>query len=386
MTSSGPPEIPIFKPQFSAAEADAAKQVVESGWIAIGGQCAEFEVEVGRMLGVDPSCVVSLSSGTAALHLALILAGIGPGDEVLVPALGFIATANAVTYCGADVKFVDVDTNWFTSGVDDFASAVTERTKAIVPVHVCGRMAPMPEIVPWAHSLGLTVVEDAAPAMSAAIDGVPAGTWGDYGCFSLHSSKPITTGEGGLLITPADRAGRARSLRFHGADVWDFTNVDFGAFWEESYVERGYNYRLTDLQAAIGRVQLAKLGQMRAQRLEAFRAYNDRLRPLSDALTLPIDLQAAERTSLQQYVIQVRSRSRDERDAIIASCRQGGAFAMPGVSLVPSQPQWRHRYDDVCANAVAVDEAAISLPFYPGMTAEEIDRVTGLVSRVLGAT
>jgi dTDP-4-amino-4,6-dideoxygalactose transaminase len=385
---AGAPRIPIFSPDFGEEEAAAAARVVRSGWIAMGREVGAFEELAAARLGVDPACVVAVSSGTAALHLALLLSGVGPGDEVLVPALGFVATANAVRYCGGTPVFVDVDARRFVSDVPDFAEKLGPRTKAVVPVHNCGRMAPMDRIVPWAHEHGLTVVEDAAPAMGAELAGVPAGAWGDYGCFSLHSSKPVTAGEGGILVTPESRAGRARSLRFHGCDVYDFTHVDFAAMWEERYVEVGYNYRLTDLQAAIGAVQLRKLDGFLEERRARFRWYGARLAGAAERLRLPVE-DPDERPApyaFQQYVVQLAGEEADRsaRDALLAHLRKNGVFAMPGVSMLPTQPlSPAPASPDEFPQAALAEATAVSLPLSVVMREEEVAEVAGLVDQAL---
>jgi perosamine synthetase len=386
------PRIPIFRPTFSSREEAEVLDVVRSGWIAMGQQVGLFENLLARRLKVAPERVVAVSSGTAALHLALILAGVQPGDEVLVPALGFIATANAVSYVGGLPVFVDVDPINHTAGPEHFAARLTSRTKALIAVHVCGRMAPMDQLRPWAEKRGLRLIEDAAPALGAVLSGRPAGTWGEFGCFSLHSSKPITAGEGGVLIAPdRESSNRARSLRFHGSSIYDFTQVDFSTFWEEEYPEMGFNYRMTDLQAAVARCQLEVLDEFLAERWRIVRTYNRLLAPLAKWLHLHPDDpdDPAVASAFQQYLVRLRQDDRKLRDGVIRHCREAGIFPMPGVHLLPSQPLWKDRgpaYDArQFPNATQAERTTISLPMYVYMPEEHLSDVAGVVNEALNS-
>jgi dTDP-4-amino-4,6-dideoxygalactose transaminase len=383
------PKYPIFSPSFGDAELAAVERVVRSGWIAQAEEVARFEALVAARLDVAAERVVAVSSGTAALHVSLVVAGIGPGDDVLVPALGFIATANAVTYCGARPVFVDCDSRAFTSGVDDFRAAVTPQTRAVIPVHNCGRMAPVHEIVPWARDAGLVVVEDAAPAMGASLLGRAAGAWGDFGCFSLHSSKPVTAGEGGVVIaSTVDAADRARRLRFHGASVYDFTEVDFGAMWEEEYPEVGFNYRMTDLQAAIASVQVGRLDDFLATRRSLCEHYDGKLADVA-ALDTVAPIPGPCASAWQQYVVRLVEADRRLRDAVIAGCRARGAFVMPGVSFLPAQPLWGERArrdaEPGFPAAFRAEVTALSLPLSTAMSRREVEEVVEILAASLAA-
>ncbi|NQU22330.1 MAG: DegT/DnrJ/EryC1/StrS family aminotransferase [Candidatus Nealsonbacteria bacterium] len=383
-------DIPMIKPKFGREEEQAIRDVVNSGWIAQGERVNEFERKVASYLDIQAERVVALSSGTAALHLALLLADVGPGDEVLVPASGFIATANAVLYCGATPVFVDVDRWLHTSDVEHFAQGLSDKTRAIIPVHSYGRMASMDRLTEWADAHSLCVVEDAAPAFGASLAGRPAGLWGTYGCFSLHSSKSFTTGEGGILVAPNQRqADRARSLRFHGADTWDFTKVDFQAYWEEHFTEMGFNYRMTDLQAAVGCVQLERLPQFLQNRAALAKEYSSRLVQLHEVLFLPPDtpdiLPAA--TSFQQYVVVQRDGNKQRRDRIIAAARRKGMFFAQGGYCLPAQPMWQKlkgRYR-VAGDEGArfAEKAALSLPLFVDMSTVQVNTVAAFLAAEL---
>jgi perosamine synthetase len=380
------PGIPLFKPDFGVEEEKAVLDVVRSGWIAQGSQVKKFEAMIADYLEIGSERVVALSSGTAALHEALLLAGIKAGDEVLVPSMGFIATVEAVMYCNAVPVFVDVDKWLHTAGIEHFEKKLTKKTRAIIPVHIYGRMAPMNELVPWARDNNVSVIEDSAPAFGASLSDKYAGLWGDYGCFSLQSSKPLTTGEGGILIAPSkEYADKARCLSFHGANIWDFTNVNFEDFWEEDFVRIGYNYRMTDLQAAIGIVQLKRFTELTEKKCRVIQEYNRLLSNASDKLFLPPENieKLPSNTSLQQYVVVLKEGGKRKRDEIITLARKKGIFLMTGGYCIPSHSLWKD-YDvkwnenDFPSSLFAKD-SIISLPLFSTLTLSEVKEVCDLL-------
>jgi dTDP-4-amino-4,6-dideoxygalactose transaminase len=241
--------IRLVVPEMGDAELDAVRQVLDSGYLVQGRNVRRFEELVASYLGMDH--VVAVSSGTAALHLAVWALGLGPGDEVIVPDFTFPATANVVALVGARPVLADVSLDTFNLDPTRIAALVTSRTRAILPVHLFGLSAPMDEVLVMAERYGLPVVEDAACALGAEYKGRQCGTMGRIGCFSLHPRKAITTGEGGLIVTrDAGLADRLRSLRNHGMAPGP-TGYHF--------VMAGLNYRMTDLQGALGIVQMERL-------------------------------------------------------------------------------------------------------------------------------
>ena len=257
--------IPVMRPWFGAEEASAVASAVASGWVAQGPRVAEFEQAFAAAIGADHA--VAVSSCTAALHLALVVAGVGPGDEVVVPSLSFIATANSVRYVGARPVFSDVDGVTQNMTPATVGPHLTERTRAVILVDQAGVPADLDEIRALCEPRGITVIEDAACAAGSVYRGRPVGADAALAAFSFHPRKLLTTGEGGMLVTPdGEVANRLRRLREHGMDVSAAQRHAQRQPVIEHYLETGFNYRMTDMQAALGLVQLGKLGAMVARR------------------------------------------------------------------------------------------------------------------------
>ncbi|MEU5385324.1 DegT/DnrJ/EryC1/StrS family aminotransferase [Kitasatospora sp. YST-16] len=270
--------IPVMIPWLGEEEAEAAAAAVRSGWVAQGPRVAAFERAFAEHLGVPHA--VAVSSCTTALHLAMIGAGVGPGDEVVVPSLSFIATANAVTYVGATPVFADVDPATGNLTPDTVAPLLTERTRAVVAVDQGGVPVDLDAIAALVEPRGITVVQDAACAAGSVYRGRPAGAGAELAAYSFHPRKLLTTGEGGMVTCrDGELAARLRRLREHGMSVSaaDRHAGAGGAGAVETYDEIGYNHRMTDVQAAIGLVQLGKLPAMTARRRELAARYRELL-------------------------------------------------------------------------------------------------------------
>ena len=246
-------------------EEKAVLEVLRSGWVSQGPRVAEFERQFARYVGAPYA--VAVSSCTAALHLALLVSGVRPGDEVLCPSLSFIATANAIVHTGALPVFVDIDQTTYNIDPNCIENAITPRTRAILAVHQIGLPAPLAEISEIAARHGLLVIEDAACAIGAEYKGCRVGLpHTSMACFSFHPRKILTTGEGGMITTADEElANRLRRLRQHAMTVSDLARHSSEKVLTESYEEVGYNYRMTDLQAAVGMVQLRRLDEMIAR-------------------------------------------------------------------------------------------------------------------------
>jgi perosamine synthetase len=363
---SGPQDfIPPARPVIGEAEIDAAVRVLRSGMVIQGPEVAGFEQEFGEFVG-GRHCV-AVNSGTSALHLTLMALGFGPGDEVIVPSFSFAATANVVRLVGATPVFVDIEPGSFNLDPDAVAAAVTPRTVAIMPVHLYGLPARMDRIMEIAQQNDLAVVEDAAQAHDAAIDGTPVGSFGVAGCFSFYPTKNMHSLEGGMIST-AD-ANFARTLRL-------LRNQGMEQRYQNEIV--GANVRLTDVAAAIGRVQLSQLPEWTEKR-RANAAY---LSANLTGVTVP-EVEPGYRHVYHQYTIRVAG----GRDAFSAQLKELGVgsaayYPTPIHRLRPFLDEdgavgdWKLPETDRAADEV------LSLPVYPALTRDQLDRIVEAVNTV----
>jgi dTDP-4-amino-4,6-dideoxygalactose transaminase len=269
--------IPITKPFFGPEELQAVQRPLESGWVVQGPFTQQFEEKFAAFTGSHYA--IATSSCTTALHIAVAMLGLQPGDEVIVPAFTWVSTANVVEYMGAKPVFCDIDLHTFNIDPQHLAALITPRTVGIIPVHLFGLCADMQAVLDIARQHHLWVVEDAACALGAWYHGSHAGTLGDVGCFSFHPRKSVTTGEGGMITTARDDLGRlARALRDHGASRSDLTRHEGkAAFLLSEYNHLGFNYRMTDIQGALGCVQMDRATWILAERARRAVLYDDML-------------------------------------------------------------------------------------------------------------
>jgi dTDP-4-amino-4,6-dideoxygalactose transaminase len=353
--------IPIARPSIGEAEVSAVVEVLRSGNLVQGEVVARFERRFAAIVGVRHA--VAVSSGTAALHIALLAHGIGPGDEVITSPFSFAATANAVLYTGARPVFVDIDPQDFNIDPHLVERCITSRTRALLPVHLYGQPADMPAIVAIAQHYGLAIVEDAAQAHGASIGGRNVGTFGTA-CFSFYATKNVATGEGGVVTTDDDAiADKLRLLRSHGSRV------------RYQHEILGFNYRMTDLQAAIGEVQLERLPELTQNRVANAEFLTNRLHNVTTPRPLP-----GRQHVYHQYTVRVRS-NRD--GAARALAQQGIGTGIHYPRPIHRQPLYRNLgYTDSLPHAEQASREVLSLPVHPALDRWDLERIVDAVSRL----
>ncbi len=367
------PLIPITKPELGEEEAQAAAHAIRTGWIAQGPLVAQFERAIAERLGVEH--VVLTSNCTTSLHLALLCSGIGPGDEVIVPSFTFIATANSVLHAGGTPVFVDIDPRTYNIDPSKIEAAITPRTKAIIPVDQIGLAADLDAVLEIAARHNLKVIEDAAPALGATYRGRPIGAISPITCFSFHPRKSITSGEGGAIATnDAEVAARARVLRSHGASVSDLARHSSSTVIIEEYEELGYNYRMTDIQAAVGIEQFKKLDDIMARRGRLAERYNTLLSNI-DGVTPPYAPEDAPHT-YQSYCVRLDPERTASRDVIMDRMLEQNIATRRGVMAIHEEPYYVNRFGHISLpETEAATRNTLLLPLFASMTEAEQDRV-----------
>lgn len=373
--------IPIMRPWLGEAEAEAASSAVASGWVTQGPRVAEFEAAVANRVGASEG--VAVSSCTAALHLSLVALGVGPGDEVVVPSLSFIATANVARHAGATPVFADVDPVTQNLTPKTIEQVLSRSTRAVILVHQCG----MPADVAGVHELcdprDIAVVEDAACALGSTAGGAPVGAGSELVAFSFHPRKVITTGEGGMIATrDAELAGRLRRLREHGMDVSAAARHAADRVVLERYLETGFNFRMTDIQAAVGLVQLARLDAIVARRRSLAARYRELLGDIA-GLELPTDPPHGE-TNYQSFWIVLPEEFPVGRDELLARLLAEGISGRRGIMASHLEPAYEgHPHGDLSVTE-RITRSSLLLPLFHEMTEDEQDHVAATLRRQAG--
>lgn len=376
--------VPYGRQIIDEDDINAVADVLRGDWLTTGPMVDQFEDAFGAYVGAEYA--VAVSNGTAALHLAMLAAGVGPGDEVIVASMTFAASANAARFVGADVVFADVRNDTLTIDPDHVASLITDRTRAIVAVDYAGIPCDLDELLALADRHGLTLIEDACHAPGATYRGRRIGGIAHLTAFSFHPVKHLTTGEGGMVTTnDADLASRLKQFRNHGI-VTDFRQREDLGTWEYDMADLGFNYRLPDINCALGLSQLAKLDQWVARRREIARRYADAFNGIARVQTprVPDDRES----SWHLYPIRFVGREN-------AALRRGAFEEMRGQGIgvnVHYLPVYLHSYyralgyePGLCPTAEAAYEGLLSLPMWPGLEDAEQDRVVEMVSAIAGS-
>jgi len=383
--------IPIARTSLTKAEIECVLEPLRSGWLVQGPKVREFEEKWSAFTGAKHS--VAVTSCTTALHLSLAALGFGPGDEAIVPAFTWISTANVVEHLGGKVVLCDIDLRTFNIDLAQIESKITNKTKAILPVHLFGLAADMKAVLAIAKKHNLLVIEDAACGFGARIQGKHVGTFGNTGCFSFHPRKAITTGEGGMVTTQDDTlAEKMRRMRDHGAGLSDLQRHQ-GAkpYLLSDHPEAGYNYRMTDLQAALGSAQMQRAEDIVQKRQRLAARYDQAFQGLN-WLQTPQKIAGYEH-GYQSYpcLFQPESLSPDSIPRIHATRNkwmdrlfQSGISTRPATHAVHMLSFYREKYDLKARdfpNAWAANDCSISLPLFHGMTEQEQDKVVQTVKK-----
>ncbi len=374
--------INLTEPSFDEAEIELVRACLASKWVTQGPMTERFEQLVGESCGARHT--LATTSCTAALHLATMALNLGPGDEVIVPAFTWVTSAYSAEYVGAKAVFADIDPRTFNIDPKSLEAAITPRTKAVIAVHLFGLSAPMDEVIAIATKHGLAVIEDAACAIGTSYRGRPVGAIGDIGCFSFHPRKVVTTGEGGAVTTQNDAIAKAvRSLRNHGASGLPDATVEPHGPWSMAVFNRlGFNLRLSDIQAAVGIAQMAKLSRLLADRRARAGKYFEALKGVND-LALPSDDPGH---TYQSFVVRLYEGGRRRRNGVMAEMAKQGISTRPGTHAVHRLGYFRDKYGcapEAFPNASAAEDLTVTLPILPSMCDAAQERVVRALTSAL---
>lgn len=373
-------KIPLSDIDFGPAEQSAVQRVLQSKWLTMGAVTQEFEQACAGYVGAKYA--IAVTNGTAALHLACLVAGLGPGDEAIVPALTFVATANAIRYTGATPVFADIVSDQdLTVSYESIERAITKRTRAILVMHYGGYACDMPTIMGLAREYHLRVIEDAAHAIGSELDGRKLGTWGDMGCFSFFGNKNITTAEGGMIVTNDEEYAQSlSSLRSHGmtALTWDRHK---GHAWSYDVVDLGYNYRIDEIRAALGVVQLGKLTLNNDCRRCLTQAYRDALQELVPQVSVPFAHHPGISAAHLMPVLLPEGLSKPNFIENVKARGIQTSFHYPPIHAFAAYK--RNRQRTLLPITEAVAEREVTLPLYPTLHADDVLTVVRAVADAL---
>ncbi len=374
--------IPLGDVDFDAEEEAAVLEVLRSRWLTMGSVTQAFETEFAAMVGSRHA--IAVTNATAALHLACVACGIGPADEVIVPSLSFVATANAVRYTGATPVFADVVSEQdLTISVESIQNCMTDKTRAIIVMHYGGYPCDMPSIMAFAKANGLLVIEDAAHAAGATLEGRGLGSWGAVGCYSFFSNKNMTTGEGGMLVTDDDGiAEKLRNLRSHGmtAMTWERHK---GHAWSYDVTALGYNYRIDEIHSAIGRVQLVKLPSNNARRALVVARYHELLFELAPSITVPFH---SHRGLSSYHIFPILLPKGSDRLAFMESMKEQRiqtSIHYPPIHKFRAYAQIDQSAHPPLPLTEEIVYREVTLPLYPGLSESDVALVVQAVQKAM---
>jgi dTDP-4-amino-4,6-dideoxygalactose transaminase len=374
-------KIPLADVSFGVEEEEAVLRVVRSRWLSMGEETRQFEEEFAAFLGTKHALAVA--NATAALHMACLAVGIGPGDEVIVPSLTFVATANAVRYTGGIPVFADIESeDWLTISPDSIEKCITDKTRAILVMHYAGYACDLPAIQAIAAKHGLAIIEDSAHAIGSELNGRRLGTWGQIGCFSFFSNKNMTTGEGGMVVTDDDTlAGKLRILRSHGMTSlsWDRHK---GHAWSYDVVDLGYNYRIDELRSAIGRAQLKKVAGFNECRARLANLYRDLLSEAAPEVHLPF---RQERGISCHHILPILLPGQLSRFEFMEDMKAEGIQTSIHYPPIHQFTEYRNRTEFQSTDLKVTEDAGrreVTLPLYPGMTNADVEIVVSAIQKL----
>ena len=382
-----PPErfLVFGRPTLEDAEVQEVLDSLSTGWLGTGPKVARFERDFAAYQGVPHA--VAVSSCTAALHLSLLAAGLGPGDEVITTPLTFCATVNAILHAGAVPKLADVDPRTMNLDPARVADAITPRTRAILPVHFAGRPCPMGELLDLCERHDLKLIEDCAHAIETEYGGRRAGTFGDFGCFSFYATKNITCGEGGMVLARREQdAARIKVLALHGMskDAWRrYSDDGYKHYW---VTDLGFKYNMMDLQAAIGLHQLERVERWWLRRREIWQRYDEAFAGLP--LETPAPPEPGTRHAYHLYTVLIdEARAPLSRDGFLEAMTRENIGVGVHYLAVPEHPYYQERFGWLPADvphAASIGRRTVSLPLSGGLSDEDVADVIEAVRRVLG--
>ena len=358
--------IPVSKPSIGKEELAAVKKVFDSGWLGMGSSVKQFEDAISAFLG--GSAVIAVNTGTTAIHLALDSLGITEGDEVIVPSLTFVATVQAITATGATPVFCDIEPDTLNIDVKDVARKITNRTKAVIPVHYRGLPCDMDGLISITQSKNIKIVEDAAHAFGSHYKGKPIGSFGDVTCFSFDPIKVVTCGEGGAIaIRDSSLASLIQKKRILGIDKDTWSRYKHERSWFYDVLVPGYRYHMSNINAAIGLVQLKKFKKLNAKRIKIAKKYDRELGKLSGLELLKTDYKDI---AFFMYIIKVKK----DRDALMKHLKNDGIDS--GIHYIPSHHfKLYEKYATNLPETEKVYEEILTLPLYPDLSAADQARV-----------